>query len=69
MARNTRALAYTIDNNLYVKTGEGEEIQITDEPDGVLCGQSVHRNEFGINGDIFWSPKGTLLALLALGLQ
>ena len=60
--RNTRALAYTIDNNLYVKTGEGEEIQITDEPDGVLCGQSVHRNEFGINGGIFWSPKGNLLA-------
>ena len=60
--KESRALAYTIGNNLYVKTGEGEEIQVTDEPDGVLCGQAVHRNEFGINGGIFWSPKGNLLA-------
>ena len=60
--QNSRALAYTIDNNLYVLPNEGEAIQVTDEPDGVLCGQSVHRNEFGINGGIFWSPKGNLLA-------
>ena len=39
--KESRALAYTIGNNLYVKTGEGEEIQVTDEPDGVLCGQAV----------------------------
>ena len=58
----SRALAYTIGNNLYVTTADGEELQVTDEPDGVLCGQSVHRNEFGINGGIFWSPKGNLLA-------
>ena len=50
-------IAYTIGNNLYVNG-----IRITDEPDGVLCGQSVHRNEFGIDGGIFWSPKGNLLA-------
>lgn len=50
-------IAYTIGNNLYVNG-----IRITDEPDGVLCGQSVHRNEFGIEGGIFWSPKGNLLA-------
>ena len=60
--KNSRALAYTIGNNLYVKTNEGKEIQVTDEPEGVLCGQSVHRNEFGIDGGIFWSPKGNLLA-------
>ena len=50
-------IAYTIGNNLYVNG-----IRITDESDGVLCGQSVHRNEFGIEGGIFWSPKGNLLA-------
>ena len=60
--QTTRALAYTIDNNLYVLPNGGEAIQVTNEPDGVLCGQSVHRNEFGINGGIFWSPKGNLLA-------
>ena len=58
----SRTLAYTIDNNLYVKTADGKETQVTDEPEGVLCGQAVHRNEFGIDGGIFWSPKGNLLA-------
>ena len=58
----SRTLAYTIDNNLYVITSEGEAMQVTNEPKGVLCGQSVHRNEFGIDGGIFWSPKGNLLA-------
>ncbi len=50
-------IAYTIGNNLYVNG-----YQVTDEPEGVICGQSVHRNEFGIEGGIFWSPKGNLLA-------
>lgn len=29
---------------------------------GLLYGTSVHRNEFGINKGIFWSPKGNRLA-------
>ena len=60
--KESRSLAFTIGNNLYVTTADGQEAQVTDEPEGVLCGQSVHRNEFGINGGIFWSPKGNLLA-------
>ena len=50
-------IAYTVGNNLYV-----DNKQVTDEPDGIVCGQSVHRNEFGITKGTFWSPKGTLLA-------
>ncbi|MDR1004235.1 MAG: S9 family peptidase [Prevotellaceae bacterium] len=50
-------VAYTIANNLYVN-----DRQVTREPEGVVCGQSVHRNEFGINKGTFWSPKGELLA-------
>lgn len=50
-------LAYTVGNDLYV---DGKAV--TDEPDGIVCGQTVHRNEFGINKGTFWSPKGTLLA-------
>lgn len=38
----------------------------SDSPDEgqspVVWGQSVHRNEFGIEDGIFWSPKGHLLA-------
>ncbi|MDO4164363.1 MAG: S9 family peptidase [Bacteroides sp.] len=50
-------LAYTVGNDLFV---DGKAV--TDEPRGIVCGQSVHRNEFGISKGTFWSPKGTLLA-------
>jgi len=56
------AVAYVIKNNLYVQTKEGKNIQITDEPEGIVCGQIVSRNEFGINKGIFWSPSGQYIA-------
>ena len=59
LSRNT---AYTVDNNLYVVNSEGKVMQVTDEPEGVECGKSVHQNEFGISKGTFWSPDGSLLA-------
>lgn len=53
----TGNVAYTVGNNLYIN-----ENAITDESEGIVCGQSVHRNEFGISKGTFWSPKGNLLA-------
>ena len=50
-------VAYTIQNNLFVNG-----IAVTNEPDGIVCGQSVHRNEFGISKGTYWSPAGNLLA-------
>ena len=50
-------IAYTVGNNLYV-----DNKQVTNEPEGIVCGQTVHRNEFGISKGTFWSPKGNLLA-------
>ena len=50
-------VAYTIGNNLYV-----DDRQVTDEPRGIVCGQTVHRNEFGITKGTFWNPEGNLLA-------
>lgn len=50
-------LAFTVENNLYVNNR-----RITDEPEGIVCGQGVHRNEFGITKGTFWSPKGNYLA-------
>lgn len=62
-AEKSRMLAYTKDNNLYIQDSEGKETAITSETNpGIVCGQSVHRNEFGINKGIFWSPAGNLLA-------
>ena len=58
-------VAYTIGNNLYVAKDD-KQIQITDNPEGVIAGQSVHRNEFAINGGIFWSPNGKLLAYYSM---
>ena len=61
ICKKNMCVAYTIDNNLYVANGN-KQTQITDNPEGVVAGQSVHRNEFAIDGGIFWSPDGKLLA-------
>lgn len=58
-----KKIAYTIDNNLYVATADNEQLTITDDPNKEnVYGQSVSRNEFGINGGIFWSPNGKAIA-------
>ena len=53
--------AYTVNNNLYVYN-RGKVISIEAADQDVVFGQSVHRNEFGIEKGTFWSPNGTLLA-------
>lgn len=54
--------AFTIKNNLFY-ANNGEVKQVTDESNpGIVNGQTVHRNEFGISGGIFWSPQGNKLA-------
>ena len=60
-APKTHRVAYTIGNNLFV-SDRGKQITITDNKEGIVAGQSVHRNEFGIEGGIFWSPDGQKLA-------
>lgn len=56
-------IAYTVENNLYLSNIESKEIQITkDEDKGIVNGKSVHRQEFGIEKGIFWSPKGNYIA-------
>lgn len=59
----SRALAYTIGGNLYVKTADGKETALsTDGSNDIVYGQSVHRDEFGISKGTYWSPDGTQLA-------
>ena len=56
-------IAYTKENNIYITSPEGETVAVTNETDkGVVCGTSVHQNEFGIRKGLFWSPKGFALA-------
>ena len=62
LEENNFGIAYTIDNNLFIAL-DTIQIQITnDEDKGIVNGQSVHRNEFGIHKGTFWSPKGNYLA-------
>jgi len=56
-------LAYTVENNLYMITRDRREWTVTNDKDEhIINGQSVHRNEFGIDGGIFLSPQGNYLA-------
>ncbi|WP_198666823.1 S9 family peptidase [Taibaiella helva] len=58
-----RQMAYTMGNNLYLNDNHGNTLQVTADADpNIISGQAVHRNEFGIEGGIFFSPKGNLLA-------
>ncbi len=60
--KNRFAIAYTIENNLYVAMN-GKQIAVTNDEDaGIVNGQSVHRSEFGIHKGTFWSPQGNFLA-------
>ncbi len=55
-------VAYTREHSLYISSDEKEVVIATALEDGITYGQTVHRNEFGINKGTFWSPKGNYLA-------
>ena len=61
----TMMVAYTIGNDLYIANGK-KQIRVTKNPEHVIAGQSVHRNEFAIDGGIFWSPDGSKLAYYSM---
>lgn len=56
-------VAYTVGPNLFLSSS-GNIIQLTNNlaSSHILSGHSVHRQEFGIEKGIFFSPHGTLLA-------
>ena len=59
----SKATAFVKDNQLFVCDGNGNTRQLTtDGSRDIVYGQSVHRNEFGIEGGLFWSPDGNRLA-------
>jgi len=61
--QSSAATAYVLDHQLYVTDPNGTDHQLTkDGSRDIVYGQSVHRDEFGINGGLFWSPKGNRLA-------
>lgn len=56
-------IAYTDGYNLCVAKADGKTYDISqDGTIDLVYGQSVHRNEFGIEKGTFWSPSGKYLA-------
>ena len=59
----SRATAYVEDHQLFVVDAQDVKHQLsTDGSREIVYGQSVHRNEFGIEKGTFWSPDGMKLA-------
>ncbi|HPI54991.1 MAG TPA: DPP IV N-terminal domain-containing protein [Chitinophagaceae bacterium] len=59
----SRQVAYVMENNIYINNQQQNTIQLTkDGSSDIAYGVSVHRNEFGIDKGLFWSPSGNALA-------
>ena len=56
-----RNYAYS-DEKSFVVVVDGTPCEVAVNSADVVYGQSVHRNEFGIDGGIFWSPKDDQVA-------
>lgn len=56
-----KRLAYTVDNELHVVV-DGKMNQITKIKKGIVSGQSISRNEYGITKGTFWNADGSKLA-------
>ena len=59
----SRISAYVKNDQLCITDAEGKVRQVTtDGSREIVYGQSVHRNEFGIEEGIFWAPDGNYFA-------
>ena len=55
--------AYTVGQSLYYMNPQGVQFTVAESvSDQITFGQSVSRNEFGIENGIFWSPSGRRIA-------
>ena len=63
-SEDSRALAYKkADMQLYVRDADdNEHCLTTDGSREIVYGEAVHRNEWGIDEGLFWSPDGQRLA-------
>ena len=62
-SENGKFVAFTQGDDLFIAQANGTTKQITsDGGNGIVNGQTVHRNEFGISGGIFNSPDGNFVA-------
>ncbi|WP_158963956.1 S9 family peptidase [Myroides fluvii] len=59
LSRNSDYVAWLKDNNIVIGDKKGQVIEVTNDTDlAIVHGSSnTHRNEFGINKGMWWSPK------------
>ena len=63
LAPTGKIAAYTAGQNIMISYNSGKSKPVTvDQEKGFVNGQSVSRNEFGINSGLFWSPGASRLA-------
>ncbi|MDD4819977.1 MAG: DPP IV N-terminal domain-containing protein [Flavobacteriales bacterium] len=64
IAPSATAWAYSKDGDLYFQANGKTTVRVTTDgvTDGIVNGETVHRNEFGISGGIFFSPKSNKIA-------
>jgi len=61
--RESRRIAFTQQNNLYVLNENGGKVEVFQTKDkSIVSGQAIARHEFGISKGTFWSPNGNKLA-------
>lgn len=54
--------AWSENGSLMLRTGRDTICIARSEEPGIVYGETVSRNEFGINGGIFWSPDSSRIA-------
>ena len=61
--KDSKAFAYIDKDQLHVTDANNTTTQLTTDGNReIVYGQAVHRNEFGIEEGLFWSPNGKRLA-------
>ena len=58
------SIAYVLNKQVVIQTNNGKMWTVGDT--NKVNGQSVHRNEFGIDKGLFWSPNGKYLAYYSM---
>lgn len=59
VSRNNEYVAWLKDNNIVIGDKKGQQTEVTTDVDASIVNGSsnTHRNEFGINKGMWWSPK------------
>ena len=53
--------AFTKEGSLYIVAAQGDTVLVAEGGEGIVYGETVSRNEFGISGGIFFSPDSSKL--------